>query len=91
MHQRLRACACLIVLACLAQPAEARDRDYLPPEVTRAMAAHRLPGTSLSVYVREIGRDDPLLSYNSVVPRNPASTCWCPRSRTGRTTPLASW
>ena len=66
--------ACLIMLACLALPAQARDRDYLPPEVARAMAAHRLPGTSVSVYVREIGRDDALLSYNSAVARNPAST-----------------
>ena len=66
--------ACLLVLACLALPAQARDRDYLPPEVARAMSAHRLPGTSVSVYVREIGRDDALLSYNSAVPRNPAST-----------------
>ena len=74
MPQRYAARACLFVLACLALPAQARDRDYLPPEVTRVMAAQRVPGTSVSVYVREIGRDEPLLSYNSSIPRNPAST-----------------
>jgi len=34
----------------------------------------RIPGTSLSVLVREIGRDEPLVSFNASVPRNPAST-----------------
>jgi D-alanyl-D-alanine carboxypeptidase/D-alanyl-D-alanine-endopeptidase (penicillin-binding protein 4) len=74
MHQRFRACACLIVLACLVLPAQARDRDYLPTEVQRVLAAQRVPGTGVSIYVREIGRDEPLLSYNSTVARNPAST-----------------
>ena len=51
-----------------------RDRDYLPPEVTRALTRGRIPSTSLSVYVREVGRDEPIVSFNSEVPRNPAST-----------------
>jgi D-alanyl-D-alanine carboxypeptidase/D-alanyl-D-alanine-endopeptidase (penicillin-binding protein 4) len=51
-----------------------RDRDYLPPEVQQALAKRKVPGTSLSVFVREVGRDEPLVSYNSTVPRNPAST-----------------
>ena len=38
------------------------------------LAQRRIPGTSLSVFVREIGRDEPLVSYNASVPRNPAST-----------------
>ena len=54
--------------------AQARDRDYLPPEVEQAMKRQKVPGTSLSVFVREVGRAEPLLSYNSSVPRNPAST-----------------
>ena len=38
------------------------------------LAQQRIPGTSVSVLVKEIGRDEPLMSYNSTVPRNPAST-----------------
>lgn len=52
----------------------ARDRPYLPPDVEKALARYRVPGTGLSVFVREVGRDEPLVSYNSAVPRNPAST-----------------
>ena len=57
-----------------APAAAARDRDYLPPEVEQALKRRKVPGTSLSVFVREVGRDEPLVSYNSSVPRNPAST-----------------
>jgi D-alanyl-D-alanine carboxypeptidase len=53
--------------------APARDRDYLPPEVQQVLQKRRIPGTSLSAFVREVGRDEPLVSYNSTVPRNPAS------------------
>jgi D-alanyl-D-alanine carboxypeptidase/D-alanyl-D-alanine-endopeptidase (penicillin-binding protein 4) len=55
-------------------PATARDRSYLPPEVEQALQRRKIPGTSLSVYVREVGREEPVVSYNSMVPRNPAST-----------------
>jgi len=51
-----------------------RDRSYLPPEVEKALERRKVPGTSLSVYVRELGREEPVVSYNSGVPRNPAST-----------------
>jgi D-alanyl-D-alanine carboxypeptidase/D-alanyl-D-alanine-endopeptidase (penicillin-binding protein 4) len=73
MHLRRRLIACLL-LVCCAPPLVARDRPYLPPEVERVLVQRRIPGTSLSVVVREIGRDEPLVSYNSEVPRNPAST-----------------
>ncbi|MGI9245219.1 MAG: D-alanyl-D-alanine carboxypeptidase/D-alanyl-D-alanine endopeptidase [Steroidobacteraceae bacterium] len=55
-------------------PAAARDKPYLPPAVEQALSQRKVPGTSLSVYVREVGREEPLVSYNSAVPRNPAST-----------------
>lgn len=67
----------LLLVAALLQapgPAHARDRDYLPAAVEQALAQRKIPGTSLSVFVREVGRDEPLVSYNSTVPRNPAST-----------------
>jgi D-alanyl-D-alanine carboxypeptidase/D-alanyl-D-alanine-endopeptidase (penicillin-binding protein 4) len=54
--------------------ADGRDRDYLPPEVEQALAARRVPDTSLSIYVRDVQRGEPLLSFNADVPRNPAST-----------------
>ena len=66
----------LLSVALLNAPgaAGARDRDYLPPEVEQALKRQKVPGTSLSVFVREVGRDEPLISFNSTVPRNPAST-----------------
>ncbi len=73
MHLRSRLIACLLLVFC-ATPLAASDRPYLPPEVERVLAQRRIPGTSLSVLVREIGRDEPLVSYNASVPRNPAST-----------------
>ncbi|HVN42037.1 MAG TPA: D-alanyl-D-alanine carboxypeptidase/D-alanyl-D-alanine-endopeptidase, partial [Steroidobacteraceae bacterium] len=75
MPRRLaRIPAALATLLLAAVPAAARDHPYLPAEVERALAQYHLPGTSLSVLVREVGRDEPLVSYNSSVPRNPAST-----------------
>jgi D-alanyl-D-alanine carboxypeptidase/D-alanyl-D-alanine-endopeptidase (penicillin-binding protein 4) len=72
MHLRSRLIACLLLLLC-APPLLART-PYLPPEVERVLAQRRIPGTSLSVLVLEIGRDEPLVTYNAEVPRNPAST-----------------
>ncbi len=73
MHLRRRLIACLLFLCC-APPLLARDQPYLPPEVERLLTQRRIPGTSLSVLVREVGRDEPLVSYNASAPRNPAST-----------------
>ena len=73
MHLRRRLLACLLLFCC-ATPLVARDHPYLPPEVERVLAQRRIPGTSLSVLVREVGREEPLVSYNASVPRNPAST-----------------
>jgi len=71
LPRRLIACLFLLLVAL---PAAARDRPYLPPEVERVLTQRRIPGTSLSVLVREIGREEPVVSYNAEVPRNPAST-----------------
>jgi len=74
-HSTVRIVAFASLMLLLVAPAlQARDRPYLPPEVERAMSQRRVPGTSLSVLVREIGHEEPVLSYNSEVPRNPAST-----------------
>jgi D-alanyl-D-alanine carboxypeptidase/D-alanyl-D-alanine-endopeptidase (penicillin-binding protein 4) len=74
MSKRICTFAGLLALALAPQFVLAGDRPYLPPEVERVLAQQRIPGTSLSVLVREVGREEPLVSYNSVVPRNPAST-----------------
>ena len=54
--------------------AVARDKPYLPPDVEQVLARRKVPSTSLSIYVREVGREEPLVSFNSEVSRNPAST-----------------
>ena len=74
MRIHARAAAALALLLAICPTALPRDRDYLPPEVTRALTRGRIPSTSLSVYVREVGRDEPIVSFNSEVPRSPAST-----------------
>lgn len=73
---RLRPGPFAVLLLLLSVPSAllARDRPYLPPEVEQVLAQRRVPGTSLSVLVREVGRDEPIVSYNAEVPRNPAST-----------------
>jgi D-alanyl-D-alanine carboxypeptidase/D-alanyl-D-alanine-endopeptidase (penicillin-binding protein 4) len=71
LPRRLIACLFLVLVTL---PVVARDRPYLPPDVARVLTERRIPGTSLSVLVREIGREEPLVSYNAQVPRNPAST-----------------
>jgi serine-type D-Ala-D-Ala carboxypeptidase/endopeptidase (penicillin-binding protein 4) len=74
LHTTLRILPLAALVAVAAPVAAARDRSYLPPEVEKVLQQRKVPGTSLSVYVREVGRDEPLISYNSTVPRNPAST-----------------
>jgi D-alanyl-D-alanine carboxypeptidase/D-alanyl-D-alanine-endopeptidase (penicillin-binding protein 4) len=62
-----------LLLACVRPPA-AQDEARLPVEVQRVLAERRVPESSLSVYVREVGAPAPLVSHNATVPRNPAST-----------------
>ncbi len=66
--------ATVLGLTCAPAALAARDRPYLPPDVQRVLDQRRVSGNGLSVVVREVGRDEPLVSYNSQVPRNPAST-----------------
>ena len=46
----------------------------LPGPVEEALARHRLPAESLSVWVRDVAAQAPLVSHRAEVPRNPAST-----------------
>ena len=65
MPPTARAIACLLLPLLFATSTLARDRDYLPAEVEKTLSARRIPGTSLSIYVRELGREQPIVSYNS--------------------------
>src|SRR5687768_11889616 len=49
MRIHARAAAALALLLAICPTALPRDRDYLPPEVTRALTRGRIPSTSLSV------------------------------------------
>ena len=46
----------------------------LPDEVRQLLKQHRIPASSLSIYVHKIGNDQPLLSWKADKARNPAST-----------------
>lgn len=46
----------------------------LPAPVAAVVAAKRIPASGVSVYVQELSADEPLVSYNALEPRNPAST-----------------
>ena len=46
----------------------------LPGPVEEALARHRLPPDSLSVWVRDVAEEAPLVSHRVDVPRHPAST-----------------
>ena len=58
MHLRTRLFASLLLFLAAPVALPAADRTYLPLEVERVLAQRRIPGTSLSIYVREIGRDE---------------------------------
>ena len=46
----------------------------LPDAVTRAMRDVGVPVDATSLYVREVGKTEPLVAHRSTVPMNPAST-----------------
>ena len=72
---RLPSAALLAGCTCAWRPWRRRATVHTcRPRSRQALARRKVPGTSLSVYVREVGREEPLVSYNSTVPRNPAST-----------------
>ncbi|GAB4512406.1 MAG: D-alanyl-D-alanine carboxypeptidase/D-alanyl-D-alanine-endopeptidase [Sulfuricaulis sp.] len=50
------------------------ELDQLPEPVAAALKRHGFPTRGLSLYVHEIGQDEPALSVSANVPRQPAST-----------------
>ena len=60
----------VILLLCGNQAVAGPD---LPPAVSQLLKQYKLPADSLSVYIREYGADEALLSVNAATPRSPAS------------------
>jgi serine-type D-Ala-D-Ala carboxypeptidase/endopeptidase (penicillin-binding protein 4) len=62
----------LLLLPAISLPAPAFGQS-LPPRVIAALKHHQLDGAGLSVFVQAVDDDQPLLSFNAQVARNPAS------------------
>ncbi len=67
---RFLACALLLVHGL---PALAQSKTSLPVSVNRILVQHKLPEDSFSAFVQRVDADEPLLTFNAQVPRNPAS------------------
>lgn len=68
--QSVRALALSALLCC---PPAGFAQDALPAAVDRVLAHYGIPRENYSVWVGDIDKDKPLLSYRADVPRKPAS------------------
>jgi len=57
-----------------ASSAENAAMDKLPSAVQKILKNYKIPEKSLSLYIKEIDKRQPLITLNADVPRNPAST-----------------
>ncbi|MCY4362135.1 MAG: D-alanyl-D-alanine carboxypeptidase/D-alanyl-D-alanine-endopeptidase [Gammaproteobacteria bacterium] len=62
-----------IFIIVIALPYSWANAAELPPPVDFVIKGHRIPSDAYSLYVREIGRQDPVLAVNPDTPFNPAS------------------
>ena len=62
------------VIATLVAAPAALSATALPAPLAAALKRHGLSADGMSLYVQEIGRDEPLLAVGADVPRNPASS-----------------
>jgi D-alanyl-D-alanine carboxypeptidase/D-alanyl-D-alanine-endopeptidase (penicillin-binding protein 4) len=53
---------------------QSADINQLPKTVQKIFKNYKLPEESLSLYIKEIGERQPLITLNDDVPRNPASS-----------------
>ena len=75
MFRRELSC-CLLVCAVLlghGLPALAVPMTSLPTSVNRILVQHKLPEASFSAFIQRVDAEEPLLTFNARVPRNPAS------------------
>ena len=63
----------LALSALLCWPPAGGAQDALPAAVDRVLAHYGIPRENYSVWVRDMGEDQPLLSHHADVPRKPAS------------------
>lgn len=59
--------------AVLSQAQEVPPNSEVPQRIQRVVDGHKLPETSFSFLVQEVGTDTPLFSMNASIPMNPAS------------------
>ena len=65
--------AWLLVLCLLGFAGHGRAQPQLPPPIAQALAAARIPQSSVAVVVQEVGASRPALSLHEKEPMNPAS------------------
>lgn len=64
----------LLAVQPLATPLRAAETlRYLPEHVNQVLVRRRLPPASLSIFVQQVDKTEPLILFNADVPRNPAS------------------
>jgi D-alanyl-D-alanine carboxypeptidase/D-alanyl-D-alanine-endopeptidase (penicillin-binding protein 4) len=57
-----------------ASSAEIANLNKLPNTVQKILKNYKIPEQSLSLYIKEIDKQQPLITFNSDIPRNPASS-----------------
>jgi len=67
-------CRLLALILCCPLVANATAVDTLPDTLQKLVAKRRIPANGISIVVREVGAEGPLLSINPEKSRNPAST-----------------
>jgi D-alanyl-D-alanine carboxypeptidase/D-alanyl-D-alanine-endopeptidase (penicillin-binding protein 4) len=66
--------ALLTVVALCAVCVNTPTRAQVPPSVQKVINAYKIPDSSISLLVQDVGSVSPLVSLNTDVPRNPASS-----------------
>ena len=64
----------LMTVSHSASSAESASLDKLPSAVQKILKNYKIPEQSLSLYIKEIDKQQPLITLNDDVPRNPASS-----------------
>jgi serine-type D-Ala-D-Ala carboxypeptidase/endopeptidase (penicillin-binding protein 4) len=70
LHLYLRNCALAAALLSAAGICSAK----LPAEIEKSIRSAGIPSNAISLYVREVGREQPLIEHRAFQPMNPAST-----------------
>lgn len=63
----------VFICLCLPLPWVNATTNKIPPPVRELLSQHKIPASSLSIYVQDVAKAKPLLLINGDVPRSPAS------------------